>query len=152
MILKSGAKNFGEFLLIIYLSTFTRGSITCTLSCVGAAGIPSGGYAMLIMVLNSLGIPADDVALIIAVDSFVYKNISFFYHFIFQLLIFDFFINFLFFFFRDRFRTMVNIVADCLGSGIIDEMIQKEKRISINCDKNYNVVPANEKEGVVSSL
>ena len=46
-------------------------SITCTLSCIGAAGIPSGGYVMLIMVLKSLGVPAEDVTLIIAVDSFV---------------------------------------------------------------------------------
>ncbi|KAJ8687597.1 hypothetical protein QAD02_023391 [Eretmocerus hayati] len=71
-------------------------SITCTLSCIGAAGMPSGGYPMLIGVLNSLGIPAEDVALIIAVDSFV-----------------------------DRFRTMVNIVADCLGAGIISESVKK---------------------------
>uniref|UniRef100_A0ABD2X6X3 Amino acid transporter n=1 Tax=Trichogramma kaykai TaxID=54128 RepID=A0ABD2X6X3_9HYME len=73
-------------------------SITCTLSCIGAAGIPSGGYPMLIMVLNAYGIPAEDVALIIAVDSFI-----------------------------DRFRTMVNIIADSLGSAIISRLIRKEK-------------------------
>ncbi|XP_076377937.1 excitatory amino acid transporter 3 isoform X2 [Megalopta genalis] len=43
-------------------------SITCTVSCIGAAGLPSGGYVMLIMVLNSVGVPAEDVSLIIAVD------------------------------------------------------------------------------------
>lgn len=46
-------------------------SITCTVSCVGAAGIPSGGYMMLIMVLNSIGVPIEDVTLIIAVDWFM---------------------------------------------------------------------------------
>ncbi|XP_015438686.1 PREDICTED: excitatory amino acid transporter 3-like [Dufourea novaeangliae] len=46
-------------------------SITCTLSCIGAAGLPSGGYVMLIMVLNSVGVPAEDVSLIIAIDWFV---------------------------------------------------------------------------------
>lgn len=46
-------------------------SITCTVSCVGAAGIPSGGYMMLIMVLNSIGVPVEDVALIIATDWFM---------------------------------------------------------------------------------
>lgn len=46
-------------------------SITCTVSCLGAAGIPSGGYMMLIMVLSSIGVPAEDVALIIATDWFV---------------------------------------------------------------------------------
>jgi len=38
---------------------------------VGAAGIPSGGYMMLIMVLNSIRVPIEDVTLIIAVDWFV---------------------------------------------------------------------------------
>ncbi|XP_033308889.1 excitatory amino acid transporter 3-like isoform X2 [Bombus bifarius] len=42
--------------------------ITCTLSCIGAAGLPSGGYVMLIMVLNSVGVPVEDVSLIIAID------------------------------------------------------------------------------------
>ncbi|KAG5310740.1 EAA3 protein, partial [Acromyrmex insinuator] len=46
-------------------------SVTCTVSCVGAAGIPSGGYMMLIMVLNSIGVPIEDVSLIIAVDWFM---------------------------------------------------------------------------------
>ncbi|XP_014211276.1 excitatory amino acid transporter 3-like [Copidosoma floridanum] len=86
-------------------------SITCTLSCIGAAGMPSGGYAMLIMVLNSLGIPAEDVALIIAVDSFV-----------------------------DRFRTMVNIVADCLGAGIISEVLKRRKLRPSRGTKDYDSV------------
>lgn len=43
----------------------------CTVSCIGAAGLPSGGYVMLIMVLNSVGVPAEDVSLIIAIDWFV---------------------------------------------------------------------------------
>ncbi|XP_058809655.1 excitatory amino acid transporter 3-like isoform X2 [Phymastichus coffea] len=86
-------------------------SITCTLSCIGAAGMPSGGYAMLIMVLNSLGIPAEDVTLIIAVDSFV-----------------------------DRFRTTVNIIADSLGAGIISEIVRKEKKRARRNGEIYNVV------------
>ncbi|XP_032457530.1 excitatory amino acid transporter 3 [Nasonia vitripennis] len=85
-------------------------SITCTLSCIGAAGMPSGGYAMLIMVLNSLGIPAEDVTLIIAVDTFV-----------------------------DRFRTMVNIVADTLGAGLISVLVKNERKQSDN-NKIYEMV------------
>lgn len=53
------------------LYNFNIFSITCTVSCVGAAGIPSGGYMMLIMVLNSIGVPIEDVSLIIAVDWFM---------------------------------------------------------------------------------
>ncbi|KAK2587749.1 hypothetical protein KPH14_003857 [Odynerus spinipes] len=72
-------------------------SITCTISCIGAAGLPSGGYMMLIMVLNSFGVPVDDVALIIAIDCFV-----------------------------DRFRTSVNIISDAFGSGIISHVIKNK--------------------------
>jgi len=72
-------------------------SITCTVSCVGAAGIPSGGYMMLIMVLNSIGVPAEDVTLIIAVDWFV-----------------------------DRFRTTINIIGDALGASIISRFCKKD--------------------------
>lgn len=41
------------------------------MSCIGAAGLPSGGYVMLIVVLESIGIPAEDVTLIITIDFFV---------------------------------------------------------------------------------
>lgn len=61
---------FENFILYITL-LFSLFSITCTVSCVGAAGIPSGGYMMLIMVLNSIGVPVEDVTLIIATDWFV---------------------------------------------------------------------------------
>ncbi|XP_018048184.1 PREDICTED: excitatory amino acid transporter 3-like, partial [Atta colombica] len=71
-------------------------SVTCTVSCVGAAGIPSGGYMMLIMVLNSIGVPIEDVSLIIAVDWFI-----------------------------DRFRTTINIIGDALGASIISRFCKK---------------------------
>ncbi|XP_067208068.1 excitatory amino acid transporter 3 isoform X2 [Linepithema humile] len=73
-------------------------SITCTVSCVGAAGIPSGGYMMLIMVLNSIGVPVEDITLIIAVDWFV-----------------------------DRFRTTINVIGDALGASIISHFCKKKK-------------------------
>ncbi|CAL7952022.1 unnamed protein product [Xylocopa violacea] len=76
--------------------------ITCTVSCIGAAGLPSGGYVMLIMVLNSVGVPVEDVSLIIAIDWFV-----------------------------DRFRTTLNIVADALGADIISHHYKKNKRNSV---------------------
>lgn len=76
--------------------------ITCTVSCIGAASLPSGGYVMLIMVLNSVGVPVEDVSLIIAIDWFV-----------------------------DRFRTTLNIIADALGAGIISHYYKKDKQISV---------------------
>ncbi|XP_057331964.1 excitatory amino acid transporter 3-like [Microplitis mediator] len=73
-------------------------AITCTVSCIGAAGIPSGGYVMLIVVLESIGVPADDVTLIITIDCLI-----------------------------DRIRTTVNIIADVLGAGIIDHFTSKHE-------------------------
>ncbi|XP_043283977.1 excitatory amino acid transporter 3-like [Venturia canescens] len=75
-------------------------SITCTVSCIGAAGLPNGGYMMLILVLNSIGIPASDVMLIITIDCLV-----------------------------DRFRTTVNIVADSLGAGVISHLTRNEEAL-----------------------
>lgn len=43
-------------------------SITATAASIGAAGIPSAGLVTMIMVLETVGLPADDVSLILAVD------------------------------------------------------------------------------------
>ncbi|XP_011343467.1 excitatory amino acid transporter 3 [Ooceraea biroi] len=85
-------------------------SITCTVSCVGAAGIPSGGYMMLIMVLNSIGVPVEDVTLIIAVDWFV-----------------------------DRFRTTINIIGDALGASIISKFYKTDPEEEEVCPLERNV-------------
>lgn len=51
--------NFGQVVAI---------SITATIASIGAAGIPQAGLVTLVMVLETVGLPADDVALILAVD------------------------------------------------------------------------------------
>lgn len=43
-------------------------SITATAASIGAAGIPQAGLVTMVMVLDTVGLPADDVALIVAVD------------------------------------------------------------------------------------
>lgn len=43
-------------------------SITATAASIGAAGIPQAGLVTMVMVLNAVGLPADDVTLIIVVD------------------------------------------------------------------------------------
>ncbi|XP_034945554.1 excitatory amino acid transporter 1-like isoform X2 [Chelonus insularis] len=78
-------------------------AITCTVSCIGAAGLPNGGYAMLIVVLESIGIPAEDVTFIIIIDCFV-----------------------------DRLRTTVNIVTDTFGATIINHLIENKPDIELN--------------------
>jgi len=64
--------------------------LTATFSAVGAAGIPGAGLIMLVLVLNSVGLPVEGISLVVAVD---------------RLL--------------DMLRTCVNVWGDSLGAGII---------------------------------
>ena len=43
-------------------------SITATAASIGAAGIPQAGLVTMVMVLDTVGLPAGDVSLILAVD------------------------------------------------------------------------------------
>ncbi|XP_041476050.1 excitatory amino acid transporter 1-like [Lytechinus variegatus] len=65
-------------------------SITATLASVGAAGVPQAGLVTLVIVLNAVGLPADDITLILVIDWFL-----------------------------DRVRTTVNVEGDSFGCGII---------------------------------
>uniref|UniRef100_A0A061QLM1 Amino acid transporter n=1 Tax=Cupiennius salei TaxID=6928 RepID=A0A061QLM1_CUPSA len=66
-------------------------SITSTAASIGAAGIPQAGLVTMVMVLNVVGLPEEDVALILVVDWIL-----------------------------DRFRTLVNVLGDAFGSAIVD--------------------------------
>ena len=43
-------------------------SITATAASIGAAGIPQAGLITMVMVLDTVGLPAEDVTIILAVD------------------------------------------------------------------------------------
>ena len=43
-------------------------SLTATFASIGAAGIPQAGVFTLVIVLTAVGLPTDDVALVLAVD------------------------------------------------------------------------------------
>ena len=43
-------------------------SITATLASIGAASIPSAGLVTMLIVLSAVGLPTDDISIIIAVD------------------------------------------------------------------------------------
>ena len=43
-------------------------SLTSTLASIGAASIPQAGLVTMVIVLNALGLPPDDVQIIYAVD------------------------------------------------------------------------------------
>ena len=42
---------------------------------VGAASVPEGGLVTLVIVLNAVGLPTQDLGLLLAVDWLVYVNI-----------------------------------------------------------------------------
>jgi Na+/H+-dicarboxylate symporter len=72
--------------------------ITAVLASIGSAGVPGAGMVMLVIVLNSIGVPSEGIALIFAVD---------------RLL--------------DMFRTTVNVTGDMVVATLIQESENKRK-------------------------
>ncbi|AEG00498.1 dicarboxylate/amino acid:cation symporter [Methylomonas methanica] len=70
---------------------------TTMLAAIGAPGIPSAGMVTMVMVLQSVGLPAEAVAILLPID---------------RLL--------------DTFRTMVNVEGDMIGSLVVQRLV-KEK-------------------------
>lgn len=70
--------------------------LTVTFASIGAAGIPGAGLVMMTMVLDSVGLPVESIALIITVDRFL-----------------------------DMFRTAVNNWGDLLGAKLVDRLLTR---------------------------
>ncbi|KAJ4949311.1 hypothetical protein JOQ06_020827 [Pogonophryne albipinna] len=71
--------------------------VTATASSVGAAGIPAGGIITIAIILEAIGLPTNDLSLMLAVDWIV-----------------------------DRTTTVVNVEGDALGAGILHHINQQE--------------------------
>ncbi|CAH1734579.1 unnamed protein product [Chironomus riparius] len=71
--------------------------LTATAASIGTAGVPQAGLVTLIMVLDTIGIPAEDVSLIIAIDWIV-----------------------------GRLRTTLNVMGDAYGAAIIEATSRSE--------------------------
>ncbi|KAH0625953.1 hypothetical protein JD844_034342 [Phrynosoma platyrhinos] len=72
-------------------------SITATAASIGAAGIPQSGLVTMVIVLTSVGLPTEDITLIIAIDWAL-----------------------------DRLRTMTNVLGDALAAGIIAHICRED--------------------------
>lgn len=72
-------------------------SLTATLASVGAASVPSAGLVTMILVLTAVGLPTQDISLIVAVDWLL-----------------------------DRIRTTVNVLGDSFGAGIVNHLSRAE--------------------------
>ena len=45
--------------------------MTATAAAIGAAGVPEAGLVTMVIVLTALGLPSDDIGLILAIDWFL---------------------------------------------------------------------------------
>ncbi|MBL8801015.1 MAG: dicarboxylate/amino acid:cation symporter [Planctomycetes bacterium] len=71
-------------------------ALTATLAAVGAAAIPEAGLVTMVLVLQAVGLPAEGVGLLLAVDWIL-----------------------------DRFRTATNVWGDTVGAAVIDDVVVK---------------------------
>ncbi|XP_043220837.1 excitatory amino acid transporter-like [Amphibalanus amphitrite] len=72
-------------------------SLTATLASIGAASIPSAALVTMLLILQALGLPTHDVALIFTVDWLL-----------------------------DRMRTSINVLGDAYGAGIVQHLCRDE--------------------------
>lgn len=87
------ALNFGQLVTV---------SITATAASIGAAAVPQAGLYTMIIVLTAVGLPPEDISLIIVVDWLL-----------------------------DRFRTTLNVMGDAFGAGIVQHLSRKQLGIGI---------------------
>jgi len=94
-------------------------SITATAASIGAAGIPQAGLVTMVMVLDTVGLPAEDVTLILAVDWLL-----------------------------DRFRTAINVLGDSIGAGLVYELSKNdlEEASKGKMEGGFEAVPMTEIE------
>ncbi|XP_054855183.1 neutral amino acid transporter B(0) [Eublepharis macularius] len=99
--------------------------VTATASSVGAAGIPAGGILTLAIILEAVGLPTNDISLILAVDWLV-----------------------------DRTCTVLNVEGDAFGAGLLQAYtdrtmgrVEAEELVEIKTDAEDGSKRADAQEG-----
>ncbi|XP_061192529.1 excitatory amino acid transporter 3-like isoform X2 [Saccostrea echinata] len=72
-------------------------SLTATAAAIGAAGVPQAGLVTMTIVLTAVGLPINEITLILSIDWFL-----------------------------DRFRTAVNVLGDSYGAGIVEHLSRND--------------------------
>ncbi|XP_068728324.1 excitatory amino acid transporter 1-like [Montipora capricornis] len=85
--------------------------LTATAASIGAAGIPQAGLVTMVLVLQAVNLPTNDIGLILAVDWFL-----------------------------DRIRTTVNIIGDSFGAGIV-EHLSRDDLLTMDYTAREDTVP-----------
>ncbi|XP_002124271.2 excitatory amino acid transporter 3-like [Ciona intestinalis] len=88
--------NFGQIVTV---------SVTATFASIGAAGVPQAGLVTLIIVLTAVGLPTEDITLILAIDWLL-----------------------------DRLRTTVNVLGDSIGAGVVAHLSRKDLHLDSDTD------------------
>ncbi|XP_049888496.1 excitatory amino acid transporter 1-like [Epinephelus moara] len=81
-------------------------SLIVTAASTGAAGIPQAGMVSMVIVLESAGLPTEDISLLIMVDWIL-----------------------------DRVRTTINVLGDCIGVGVVQHLSKCELQPSSSAEK-----------------
>ncbi|XP_006627776.2 neutral amino acid transporter B(0) [Lepisosteus oculatus] len=79
--------------------------VTATASSVGAAGIPAGGVLTLAIILEAVGLPTNDISLVLAVDWLV-----------------------------DRTCTVINVEGDAFGAGLLQFSVDRNAQKSVGAE------------------
>ncbi|KAG7470837.1 hypothetical protein MATL_G00118030 [Megalops atlanticus] len=87
--------------------------VTATASSVGAAGIPAGGVLTLAIILEAVGLPTNDISLILAVDWLV-----------------------------DRTCTVINVEGDAFGAGLLQHFVDRTAHRDEGAELSEVAVPS----------
>jgi len=98
-------------------------SLTATLASIGAAGIPTAGMVTMIIVLNAVNLPVEDISLLLAVDWFL-----------------------------DRFRTAANVSGDTIGAAVVQKLCQRHLPKMMKTTPTMTTMATNFDEGDAFSL